>query len=278
MRCALAALDRLVRLAEERAAPVAATEAARCLFASQRVQPSLAQTLVEAVIAHDSRLSWSGGRVLLAPDPADAALEAATFVVFDLETTGLSSVASRICEIGAVRVHRLTLQASFQTLVRAGVALPVTVRRMTDLRDGDLEGAPPVTTAIRRLAEFAGDSTLVAHNARFDTAFLNRQLEHASGQRLAASPIDTLSLARKLLRGRSERMSLAWLAHFFDTATRPCHRALPDATATAELLIRLIDLAQEHGARTVSDLRRLASPSKQQKPGPAGEDRPDSPH
>jgi DNA polymerase III epsilon subunit family exonuclease len=268
MRFALPALDRLVRLVEERAAPIEASEAAQCLFASPQVPPSLAGPLVEAAIAADSRLSWSGTHVSLVHDPADLLLEKARFIVFDLETTGLSPRSSRICEIGAVRVDRLAVNASFQTLVRTGVPLPATVHRLTNLTARDLERAPSVTTAIRHLAEFAGDSTLVAHNARFDAAFLNRQLDRLSGQRLASPPIDTLTLARKLLERRSERLSLAWLAHFFGTPTRPCHRALPDATATAELLIHLVELAQEQGARTLADLRRLAAPGSPAQTGP----------
>jgi hypothetical protein len=72
--------------------------------------------------------------------------------------------------------------------------------------------------------------------------------------------IDTVSLARNLLRGRAERTSLAALAHFFGTAARPCHRALPDAEATAEILLRLIGIAQERQALTVAELEELAAP------------------
>jgi len=72
--------------------------------------------------------------------------------------------------------------------------------------------------------------------------------------------LDTVGLARRLLTGRTPRASLASLAFFFGTAARPCHRALPDAEATAEILIRLIGLAQERGARTVDDLHELAAP------------------
>ena len=67
-------------------------------------------------------------------------------------------------------------------------------------------------------------------------------------------------LARRLLQRRSERFSLASLAHFFGTSTSPCHRALPDAVATAEILVSLLGLAQERGARTLADVLELAAP------------------
>jgi hypothetical protein len=67
-------------------------------------------------------------------------------------------------------------------------------------------------------------------------------------------------LAKRLLKRRSERFSLAWLAHFFGTTWEPCHRALPDALATAEILVALLGLAQERGARTLADVLELSAP------------------
>jgi len=112
---------------------------------------------------------------------------------------------------------------------------------------------------VRDFLRFAGDSVLVAHNARFDLAFLDRETERLTGSRLAAPVVDTVSLARRLLAGRVPRASLAQLSYFFGTSVQPCHRALPDAQATAEVLLALIGLAQERGARTVAELVALAA-------------------
>jgi DNA polymerase-3 subunit epsilon len=128
------------------------------------------------------------------------------------------------------------------------------------LRDAQLRGAPPATVAVRRLLTFAEDAVLVAHNARFDLGFLDRETERLVGARLACPVVDTVGLARRLLAGRTPRAGLASLARFFGTAARPCHRALPDAQATAEILVHLIGLAQERGALTVADLAELAAP------------------
>ena len=72
--------------------------------------------------------------------------------------------------------------------------------------------------------------------------------------------VDTVWLARRLLGERTRRVGLATLAHFFGVSTEPCHRALPDARATAEILLVLIGLAQERGARSLADLVELAAP------------------
>ena len=113
---------------------------------------------------------------------------------------------------------------------------------------------------MRRFLEFAGDAVIVAHNARFDLAFLDREVGRLSGRRIAAPVVDTVSLAKKLLDDRTARFGLASLAYFFGTSVRPCHRALADAQATAEVLLALLGLAQERGARTVADLVELSAP------------------
>jgi DNA polymerase III epsilon subunit family exonuclease len=257
----LDALDRLVDTLEERG-PLSAGEAARSLFATSSISDGLACSLLTDLTAGDSRLACTGTTVSLTGGRADPLLEEAEFVVFDLETTGLSAVRDRICELGAVRVRALEPVDSFQSLVNPGVALPEPVARLTGLREQELRRAPPVARVLDRFLTFAGDDLLVAHNARFDQRFLEQQLLLRHGRRLSEPPLCTAALARRLLEGRRRRVGLASLADFFGVPTRPCHRALPDAEATAEVLVHLIGLAQELGARRLSDLRALAAPRK----------------
>jgi DNA polymerase-3 subunit epsilon len=260
MQLRLDAADRLVELVEERRGPVYAEEAARRLFALRHVPNGYARTLLSDVVEGDARLAWSGDSVRLAtPLGHDLALDRARFVVVDLETTGLRPGTCRICEIGAVRVREFELAETFQTLANPGERLAPAVASLTGLRDPELRRAPSPSVAVRRFLAFAGDDVLVAHNARFDLAFLDRETERLTGRRIAGPVVDTVALARRVLHGRTQHAGLASLSHFFGTATRPCHRALPDALATAEILVMLIGLAQERGAQTVADLCELAS-------------------
>jgi DNA polymerase III epsilon subunit family exonuclease len=261
VQLALDALDRLVDMLEERG-PLTAVDAARSLFATSSISEGLACSLLADVTAGDSRVACIGATVSLSAGRADPLLEEAEFVVFDLETTGLSAERNRICEIGAVRVRALEPVESFQSLVNPRVALPEPVARLTGLRDRELRSAPSVTSVLRRFLHFAGDELLVAHNARFDQRFLEHQLLSVHGRRLSEPPLCTAALARRLLEGRLRRVGLASLAHFFGVPSRPCHRALPDAEATAEVLVHLIGLAQELGARRLSELHLLAAPRK----------------
>ena len=143
---------------------------------------------------------------------------------------------------------------------QSGVPIGPVVSALTGLNDRDLRGCPNPAIAVRRFLEFTADGILVAHNARFDLAFLDRETERLTGARLAGPVVDTVGLARRLLAGRTPRAGLASLATFFGTDAQPCHRALPDARATAEILVQLIGLAQERGALTVADLVDLAAP------------------
>ncbi|HEY8409094.1 MAG TPA: exonuclease domain-containing protein [Gaiellaceae bacterium] len=259
MQLRLDAADRLVELVEERRGPVVADEAARRLFALRAAPVALARSLLAEVVEADARLVWNGDSVSLAAPPgADLLLEDATYVVVDLETTGLRPGSSHICEIGAVRVAGLELADEFQTLVDPSERLSPAVAALTGLNDRMLRGAPRPSVAVQRFLAFAGDAVLVAHNARFDLSFLDREVERLTGSRLANPVVDTVPLARRLLAGRVPRASLAHLAHFVGTSVEPCHRALPDAQATAEVLLVLIGLAQERGARTVADVVALA--------------------
>jgi DNA polymerase III subunit epsilon len=256
------AADRLVELIEARRGPVPADEAARSLFALASAPTAIARSLLDDVVTGDARLAWRGGRLVGLAESAETRtqLDAAAFVVFDLETTGLRPGSSRICEIGAQRVESLELAATFESLVDPGVPLPAPIAALTGIQPRALRGAPRVDHVVRRFLAFADGGVLVAHNARFDLGFLDREVERLTGKRVAGAVVDTVWLARRLLEGRLRRVGLHELAHFFGVPTRPCHRALPDARATAEVLLHLVGLAQERGARTVSDLVELSAP------------------
>jgi DNA polymerase III subunit epsilon len=237
VRLRLDAADRLVRRVAEHGA-LSVDDAARSLLALVGGPTTLPRGVLDEIVQHDARLLCRAGAVSLAPSP-DAAvrLGEARFAVVDLETTGFAVARGRICEIGAVLVERGSIAAEFENDGRVGEFLA-----------------------------FAGDAVLAGHNLRFDLAFLDRELRWSRGARIAAPTVDTLVLARRLLSGRIERANLNALAELFGTSERPCHRALPDARATAEILLRLVELAEERGARTVGDLCALARPRAPRKP------------
>ena len=264
LQLSLDGADRLVHLLEERHEPVPLAEAARLLVRASRVPVAVARPLVDEVVRADARLAWRSADdiALAAWSETQLPLEQAVYCVVDLETTGARPSRDRIVEIGAVRIEALELDGTFERLVDPGVPLPRAISRLTGIEARDLRGRGPIGPALEAFLEFAGDAVLVAHNARFDTAFLDAALRRRGGTRLACPVLDTVGLARRVLVPAPRRLSLRSLSERFDTSVQPCHRALADAQATAEILLVLLGRAQERGARTVDDLLALGAPAR----------------
>lgn len=129
-------------------------------------------------------------------NPSDVCLENSTYVVFDLETTGLSSRTEQIIEIGAVKaVHGIIIDR-FQTFVNPERKLPSNIINLTNINDNMLKDAPKIDEALQRFLEFIGDAVLVAHNAVFDIAFLKEAMNRLGYPNLNNPIIDTLPLSR----------------------------------------------------------------------------------
>ena len=175
------------------------------------------------------------------------------FVAVDLETTGLDPSTNRIIEIGAVRFGRDGVVDRFQTLVRPGVPIPPGIRLMTSITDEDVRDAPPPARAVSEFAVFAGGRPLVGHNVAFDLGFLGE-----AGAPMPGPSFDTYELASVLLP-TSDRLDLASLAAALGVDLDQHHRALPDAEATAEVMLRLLDRIDALSSRALRDLASLAA-------------------
>jgi DNA polymerase-3 subunit alpha (Gram-positive type) len=177
--------------------------------------------------------------VVYAPQPRSCKLHEDCYVIFDLETTGLSSERHDIIQIGAVKVIRGEMVDSFSTYVRAKHAIPETIQALTAITENDLRDAPLLFDALLAFEAFIGDAILVAHNANFDLRFL-----HAKRQSLAMSPlanpvIDTLGLA-KFLYPEFSAYNLKALADQLDVPLENHHQAQSDALATAGIFRKML--------------------------------------
>jgi len=171
-------------------------------------------------------------------------LAAYDVVVVDVETTGWLPGEATITEIGAVRLSGGLLTGEFSSLVRPGGPIPDDICQLTGITDAMVSRAPAATTALRAFLAFARGCILVAHNAPFDLGFLTTACAACGIPWPPTATIDTAVLARLLLRpGEVPDCRLATLARYFGARTAPCHRALADARATADVLAGLLDLA-----------------------------------
>ncbi len=155
------------------------------------------------------------------------------FVVVDVETTGTDAKSADLVEVAAVRVKGGKITDKWSTLVNPGRA--IVGNQMHGLTDKDVKGAPTAADAARKLVAFLGDAPMVGHNVGFDIAFLEEAL--GDGTKVAANGyLDTFVIAREGYPD-VENYKLDTLARFFGVDLTQHHRALPDAEATANLLI-----------------------------------------
>jgi DNA polymerase-3 subunit epsilon len=184
-------------------------------------------------------------------------LSAVTFVVLDLETTGGSPTLDRITEIGALKLRDGELLGRIETLVNPGVSIPPTITLLTGITEAMVMPAPRIGELLPTILEFLGDAVIVGHNIRFDCGFLDAALVAHGYPPLANCRVDTIGMARRLVRDDVPNLRLHTLAQHFRTETEPAHRAYADAAATAELFHTLLEHAATWGVLGLDDLVAL---------------------
>ncbi len=190
-------------------------------------------------------------------DDLGTPLHEVTFCVLDLETTGGNRSTDMITEIGAVKTRGGESLGTFQTMVNPGISIPAAITVLTGISQSMVLRAPRIGDVLPTFLEFLGDAVIVGHNVSFDLAFLNAALEMTGRNRLSHHVVDTLRLARRLIRDEVPNLKLATLARYVGASTQPTHRALDDALATNEVLHRLLERAGTMGVLGLDDLMAL---------------------
>ena len=182
-----------------------------------------------------------------------------SYVVFDLETTGFSSIQNKIIEIGAVKVENGQITGKFSTFVNPQVPIPFEIEQLTGIKDEMVMDSDTIEVILPKFMEFCGDSVMVAHNAAFDIGFVEENLRrlHISYD---FTVMDTVSLARVLLPALN-RYKLDTVAKALGVSLENHHRAVDDAGCTAEIFVKFIDMLKEQGAETLDQVNELGSTS-----------------
>ena len=180
-----------------------------------------------------------------------------TFCVIDLETTGGKRNADEITEIGAIKYRGGEVLGTFQTLVDPGRSIPPEITVLTGITSAMVDRAPRVEQVLPTLLEFLGDAVIVGHNVGFDLAFLNSALARSGRKAWAGTKVDTLAIARRLIRDEAPNHKLSTLAKYLRFPNQPSHRALDDAKATGDLLHYLLERASALGVLGLDDLTQL---------------------
>jgi DNA polymerase-3 subunit alpha (Gram-positive type) len=169
-----------------------------------------------------------------------------TYVVFDVETTGLSAVYDKIIELAAVKVKNGEIIDRFERFANPHHPLSHTTVELTGITDEMVEGAPEIEDVLRDFYEFTGDGILVAHNASFDIGFLNVGYRNIGFEKAANPVVDTLELGRFLFP-ELKNHRLDTLCKKLNVELTQHHRAIYDAEATGYLLWKMIVNVKEKG-------------------------------
>jgi len=190
-------------------------------------------------------------------DDLGTPLSDVTFCVLDIETTGGDRNTDLITEIGMVKVRAGEFLGTLQTLVNPGRAIPPMITVLTGITESMVGRAPAIDSVLPAMLEFLGDAVVVGHNVGFDMSFINSALTRRGDAEITNPVIDTLPLARRLIRDEVPDCRLGTLAARFRLDHRPSHRALDDALATTDLLHFLLERAAGFGVLGLDDLLAL---------------------
>ncbi|SDI94512.1 PolC-type DNA polymerase III [Natribacillus halophilus] len=184
--------------------------------------------------------------VPIAYNESERHLAQSAFVVFDVETTGLSAVYDTIIELAAVKVENGEIVDRFESFAQPHMPLPAKITELTGITDEMLTDASDVGEVLRQFADFVGDAGLVAHNASFDIGFINAGFKQQGWAESEQPVVDTLELAR-FLYPNMKNYRLNTLCKQFDIELVSHHRAIYDTEATAYLFMKMIRDAHEQG-------------------------------
>ncbi|MFD3445501.1 PolC-type DNA polymerase III [Microbacteriaceae bacterium 4G12] len=162
-----------------------------------------------------------------------------TYVVFDVETTGLSAVYDTVIELAAVKIKEGEIIDRFEAFANPHHPLSATTIELTGITDEMVQNAPDVDVVFKQFEQWMGNDTLVAHNASFDMGFLNVGFKKCGLEKATNPVIDTLELARFLFP-EMKNHRLNTLCKKLDIELTQHHRAIYDAEATGYLLAKML--------------------------------------
>jgi len=205
-------------------------------------------------------------------------LQAATYIVYDVETTGFSTKYDDVIEIAAVKVRRGALVDEFSEFINPHRQLSDLTKKLTGIEQENVDNARDMEPVMRDFHEWMGDAILVAHNADFDMGHLEANFAKIGLPRPTNPVIDTLALARLMyhaelgifwnvvtdekmderFRKKMKMFNLKALARFFSVELTQHHRAIYDARATGEAFIGMLNDVARMGIRSHNELNKLA--------------------
>ena len=184
-------------------------------------------------------------------------LSGTEYVVFDIETTGLSAGFDKIIEIGAVKLKDGEIIGRFSEFINPEMPIPYKITELTSINDAMVMHAPTYEELLPKFLDFVGNAVVVAHNAQFDTGFI-RHYAKTLGIKWEPTIMDTMTIAQ-IMVPELGRYTLDRLCKQFGVVNAHHHRAVDDADATAKIFVKLIELVESKGITTIAELNTLGA-------------------
>ena len=184
----------------------------------------------------------------------DIDLKNASFVVFDLETTGFSVVHDAIIQIGAMKLERGGIVSTFNEFVNPQRHIPNKITALTSIDDNQVKDARLIDEVIKDFIDYIGDSILVAQNASFDVSFLYENMRRLGIEHKEFPVIDTMQLARTFYAEDLKRFDLKTLAKYFKVNQEHHHLADDDTRVTANIFMQMLQTLYKNNIYNYKDI------------------------
>ena len=248
----------------------AASEIVDAVFKLSHIDDELAGLLVADLIRNDRRFKFVENNTveLQEDDRQSRLLKDLDFVVVDVEATGAKTPPNRLIELGAYRIRAGRIVDKFLSLVNPEIPIPRFVASLTGISNEMVKNAPVFADLAPQWLDFVSESVLIAHNAPFDTSFLNHEISRVyPGHRMVNPHLCTVRLSRRAFPELSNHR-LDTLANHFSIPIASRHRAGCDALATAEIFLFLLtELEETHGIKDLAAARSFQFPDASEHAG-----------
>ncbi len=181
------------------------------------------------------------------------------YVVYDIETTGLSPVKNKIIEFGAVKVSGGKIVDRFSTFVNPEEPIPYEITKLTSITDDDVKSSENINAIMPRFLDFCEGCVWVAHNAEFDVNFVKQKCKEL-GTPVEPVYVDTLPLSRVQLPGHG-KFTLDAVAKALGVDLGHHHRAVDDAECTAQIFVKMLSQLSAEGMKTLDDINKKGASS-----------------
>jgi len=236
---------------------------ADAVFKMSHVDAELAGLLVADLVKNDRRFHMTDDYTveLRQDDWSSRLLRELEFVVVDVEATGAKTPPNRLIELGAYRIRGGRIVDKFLSLINPEIPIPRFVMSLTGISNEMVRQAPVFADVAPRWLDFVSDSVLVAHNAPFDTNFLNHEISRVyPGHRMVNPHLCTVRLCRRMMPDLINHR-LDTVASHFSIPIVSRHRAGSDALATAKIFVQLLEKFElTHGIFDLATARRFQFP------------------